>query len=189
MRKFADFGMSVQNGLGTAHTGPAKLRAAENDAVLASSHIRPRPSYMALQAHRAPGPRFRQSSRFLPCSPGPCALPDYSPSTARVHEDHDEASRPPFCGTQLAEICGVDRPRYEGDRGAPRLSAPYNYAQLGPPGLEGITPPRRRGAPGGKTSQSEAYSAQLRTFIVESARSHVEVNYSIAVCEYECSVS
>ena len=77
-----------------------------------------------------------------------------------------QACSPPFCGTQLVEICGVDRPRYEGDRGAPRLSAPYNYAQLGPPGLEGITPPRRRGAPGGKTSQSEAYSAQLRTFIL-----------------------
>ena len=56
MKKFADFGMSVQNGLGTAHTGPAKLRAAENDAVLASSHIRPRPSYMAQQAHRAEVP-------------------------------------------------------------------------------------------------------------------------------------
>ena len=120
---------------------------------------------------RLTGPRFRQSSRFLPCSPGPCALPDYSPSTARVHEDHGEASRPPFCGTQLAEICGVDRPRNEGDRGAPRLSAPYNSAQLGPPGLEGITPPRRRGAPGGKTCQEEAYSAQLRTFILR--RTHV----------------
>ena len=78
-----------------------------------------------------------------------------------------QASSPPFCGTQLAEICGVDRPRYEGDRGAPRLSAPYNSAQLGPPGLEGITPPRRRGAPGGKTSQEEAYFATLRTFIVK----------------------
>ena len=83
---------------------------------------------------------------------------------------HSLARAPPFAQQHLtlasgAEICGVDRPRYEGDRGAPRLSAPYNYAQLGPPGLEGITPPRRRGAPGGKTSQEEAYSAQVRTFI------------------------
>ena len=71
----------MQNGLGTAHTGPAKLRAAENDAVLASSHIRPRSSYMALQADRAEVPPTNHHA-----SPGPCALPDYSPSTARVHE-------------------------------------------------------------------------------------------------------
>ena len=49
-----------------------------------------------------------------------------------------ENKSPPFCGTQLAEICGVDEWSVaEGGSGAPRLFR------------ASTTPPRRRGAPGG----------------------------------------
>ena len=65
--------------------------------------------------YRVPGqltePSRRQSSCFLQCSPSPCTLPGHSLGHIRVHEPPCQQKvtplDPPFCGTQLAEICGV----------------------------------------------------------------------------------
>ena len=100
-------------------------------------------------------PLSHSSTAFLHSlarSPGQCSANHHASS--RAHQVHvrcpttrpappacmktmAQASSPPFCGTQLAEICGVEH-EVRVTSGAPRLSAPYNKAQLGPPGLEGI---------------------------------------------------
>ena len=56
MKKFAVFGMSVQDELSTVNTVSDKLRAAENEAVLANSHIRRLwPSYIPWLVGNSPG--------------------------------------------------------------------------------------------------------------------------------------
>ena len=118
-------------------------------------------------------------------SPGRCSANHHASS--RAHQVHvrcpatrpppvrwlhcEKQVVPPFCGTQLAEICGVDRPRYEGDRGAPRLSVPRPALRRS---LRRITPPRRRGAAGGilqRSSSSLARAGQVITHMHSASAS------------------
>ena len=60
----------------------AELSPAQNSAIHDSL------SHTPYHQYRAPwqltGPMFRQSSCFLPCSPGPRALPGHSPTTRQM---------------------------------------------------------------------------------------------------------
>ena len=135
--------------------GPPNFETAENEVVMASSHIRQWPSYKQSPTE-SPGQSSANHHASSRAREVHVRCPTTRPAPPACMKTMTQASRPPFCGTQLAEICGVEH-EVRVTSGAPRLSAPYNCAQLGPPGLEGLTPPRRRGAPGGKKSQEEAY--------------------------------
>ena len=63
--------------------------------------------------------------------------------SGRQHVAQSKQRSPPFCGTQLAEICGV---KERVPSGAPRLSAPYSRGGARPPRPEG--PPEGKRLPG-----------------------------------------
>ena len=105
--------------------------------------------------YRVPGqltePSRRQSSCFLQCSPSPCTLPGHSLGHIRVHEPPCQQKvttlDPPFCGTQLAEICGVKGRGTSSFRGPTSLSSAAGPPQEPP---EDKRPPGAEGPPEGK---------------------------------------